>query len=221
VALLGITDIDLAALGGLGTLILAGVAAAQIRESRRQTGAMESQVSAIRDVAEKELAAMREDIQASIEQGRAVREAARAQLQPIVFAHAYGGRIKGPDEGADLSAGQVGFRYRLANEGTGVALNIRHGVEIDGIEREYGDGMEVRSMRPGEELPPAGHATALAYTVVFAEHELPEGWQSAARTYWARCENIFGEHFETRNPHDPQQSAAFMRIEDLPSPEIT
>ncbi|MGH2852640.1 MAG: hypothetical protein ACRDLF_00390 [Solirubrobacteraceae bacterium] len=120
-ALLGITDIDLAALGGAGTLILAGVAVAQIRESRRQTGAMEDQVTAIRDVAEEELAAMREDIQASIEQGRAVREAARAQLQPIVFAHAYGGAIKGPDEGADLGPGEVGFRYRLINEGTGVA----------------------------------------------------------------------------------------------------
>ena len=97
-ALLGITDIDLAALGGLGTLILAGVAVAQIRESRRQTGAMEDQVTAIRDVAEEELAAMREDIQASIEQGRAVKEAARAQLQPIVFAHVYGGAVRGPEQ---------------------------------------------------------------------------------------------------------------------------
>jgi hypothetical protein len=74
-ALLGITDTDVAALGGLGTLILAGVAVAQIRESRRQTGAMEDQVTAIGDVAEEELRAMREDIQASIEHGRAVREA--------------------------------------------------------------------------------------------------------------------------------------------------
>lgn len=217
-ALLGITDIDLAALGGAGTLILAGVAVAQIRESRRQTGAMEDQVTAIRDVAEEELAAMREDIQASIEQGRAVKEAARAQLQPIVFAHAYGGHIKGPDEGADLSAGQVGFRHRLANEGTGVALNIRHGVEVAGIRREFGDGMEVRTMRPGEQLPKAGQVTALAFTVVFNEHELPEGWQGAERTYWARCENVFGERFETRNPHDARGSAAFIRIEE-PSPE--
>jgi hypothetical protein len=77
-ALLGITDTDVAALGGLGTLILAGVAVGQIRESRRQTGAMQDQVTAIREVASEELSAMREDVKASIEQGRAVREAARA-----------------------------------------------------------------------------------------------------------------------------------------------
>jgi hypothetical protein len=213
--LLGITDTDVAALGGLGTLILACVAVAQIRESRRQTGAMEDQVTAIKDVAEKELAAMREDIQASIEQGRAVREAARAQNQPIVFAHTYGGAIKGPDEGADLGPGEVGFRYRLVNEGTGVALNIRHGVELYGIEREHGGGMEVRSMRPAEKLPPAGRATALAFTVVFREEELPTSWPNEARAYWASFENVFGESFKTANPHDPHQSAAFMRIEEL------
>ncbi len=219
-ALLGITDIDLAALGGLGTLILAGVAVAQIRESRRQTGAMEDQVTAIRDVAEEELAAMREDIQASIEQGRAVKEAARAQLQPIVFAHVYGGAVRGPNDD-DLGPGEVGFRYRLINEGTGVALNIRHGVELCGIERQHGDGMEVRSMRPAEELPPAGSATALAFMVVFREDELPEGWRTEARAYVAHFENVFGEAFKTANPHDPHQSAAFMRIEELPSPNIT
>jgi hypothetical protein len=219
VVLACITNNDLAALGGLGTLILAAVAVAQIRESRRQTGAMESQVAAIRDVAEQELGAMREDIQASIEQGRAVREAARAQLQPIVFAHAYGGRLKGPDDGANLSAGQVGFRYRLANEGAGVALNIRHGVEVGGMRREYGDGMEVRSLRPGEELPITGAATPLAFAVVFAEDELPEGWEGVGRIYWARCENVFGERFETRNPDDPQRSATFTRIAEPDGPE--
>ena len=218
-AFMGITDTDVAALGGLGTFILAGVAVAQIRESRRQTNAMKDQVTVIKDVAEKELAAMREDVQASIEQGRAVREAARAQNQPIVFAHTYGGAIKGPNDD-DLGPGEVGFRYRLVNEGTGVALNIRHGVEMCGIEREQGDGMEVRSMRPAEELPPAGRVTALAFMVVFREDELPEAWPREARAYWARFENVFGEAFKTANPHDPHQSAAFMRIEELPGPEI-
>lgn len=224
-ALLGITDTDVAALGGLGTLILAGVAVAQIRESRRQTGAMSQQtdamrdqVTAIKDVAEMELAAMREDVQASIEQGRAVREAARAQNQPIVFAHTLSGAITGPNEEADLGPGEVGFQYRLINEGTGVALNIRHGVELCGIVREHGDGVEVRSMRPAERLPPGRPAgTALAFTVVFREDELPAGWRNEARAYWASFENVFGEAFKTANPHDPHQSAAFMRVEELPS----
>jgi hypothetical protein len=38
--------------------------------------------------------------------------------------------------------------------------------------------------------------------------------------YWASFENVFGEAFKTANPHDPHQSAAFMRIEELPSPEV-
>jgi hypothetical protein len=218
-ALLGITDTDVAALGGLGTLILAFVAVAQIRESRRQTDAMRDQVTAITDVADKELAAMREDVQASIEQGRAVREAARAQNQPIVFAYTFGGGVNGPNEGADLGPGEVGFRYTLVNEGTGVALNIRHGVELFGMVRAHGDGMEVRSMRPGEKLPVIGRNSGSAFMVVFREEELPTGWPKEARAYWASFENVFGETFKTANPHDPHQSAAFMRFEELPSPD--
>jgi hypothetical protein len=219
-ALLGITDTDVAALGGLGTLILACVAVAQIRESRRQTDAMKDQVTAIKDVADKELAAMREDVQASIEQGHAVREAARAQNQPIVFAHA-AGTVKGPDPIFEVGSDEVGFRYRLINEGTGVALNIRHGVELCGIVREHGDGMEVRSMRPAEQLPETGRTTAVAFMVVFREDELPADWPKEARAYWASFENVFGESFKTANPHDPHQSAAFMRVEELPGPEVT
>jgi cell division protein FtsL len=218
-SLLGLSDADLAAGGGVGTFVLAAVAVLQMRHSRRQTVAMENQVTAIQDGAEKQLAAMRDEIHASVEQGRAVREAARAQLQPIVFAHAQGGAVRGPDEGADIGEGEVGFRYRLANEGTGVALNIRHGVEIDGIERQFGDGMEVRSMRPGESLPVVSIAGSSPFAVVFIEAELPQNWSSVSRTYWARFENVFGDQFETRNPHDPRQSAAFMRVEALPTPD--
>lgn len=226
-ALLGITDTDVAALGGAGTLILAAVAVAQIRESRwqtdamsRQTDAMNDQVTAIKDVADKELAAMREDVQASIEQGRAVREAARAQNQPIVFAYP-AGTVRGPETVFEVGPGEIGFRYRLINEGTGVALNIRHGVELCGIVREHGDGMEVRSMRPAEQLPERGdRSIAPAFMVVFREDELPVDWPKEARAYWVSFENVFGETFKTANPHDPHQSAAFMRVEELPGPEV-
>lgn len=219
-ALFGITDADVAAFGSLGTFILAGAALLQIRESRRQTAAMRDQVGTIKDVAELELTAMREDVQASIEQGRAVREAARAQNQPIVFAYTYGGAVKGPDEGADIGPGEIGFRYQLINEGTGVALNIRHGVELCGIVREHGDGMEVRSMRPTEKLPGGATADAIAFTVVFREDELPSSWWREARAYWVCFENVFGETFKTANPSDPNQSAAFMRFEEMPSSEL-
>lgn len=87
-ALPSLSDSDLAAIGGVSTFVLASVAVAQMRHSGRQTAALEGQVQVVREAAEKELDALREQIAASIEQGEAVREAARAQLQPIVFAHA-------------------------------------------------------------------------------------------------------------------------------------
>lgn len=218
-SVLGVSDLDLAALGGVGTFVLAAVAVRQMKHSSRQTTAMEAEVDAIRDTAASQLAAMREDINASVEQSKAVKEAARAQVQPIVFATVIQGIIRGPEEGDDVGEGQIGFPYALSNEGTGVALNITHGVEVAGIEHAFGDGMECRSLRPGERLPPISLEFSGRLVVVFDEGELPENWPSASRTYWVRFENVFGDQFETRNPHDPHQSAAFMRTMELPMPE--
>jgi hypothetical protein len=212
VALISLSDTDLAAIGGASTNVLALVAVGQMRHSSRQTEALEGQVQAVRDAAAAELDALKGQIEASIAQGEAVREAARAQLQPIVFAHAYSGALKGPDAGADLGPGEVGFRYCLANEGMGVALNIRHGIAIDTFEREFGDGMEVRSLRPGERLPQPSTLTPLAITVAAPETDLPSNWSSRPRTYWTRFENVFGDEFETRNPHDPLLPATFRRV---------
>jgi hypothetical protein len=202
---LALSDTDLAAIGGIGTFVLAAVALLQIGQSRRRALA--------------EQAAMRDSIQASIAQGDAVREAARAQVQPIVFASVVDGVVRGRDEGHDLDEGELGFPYRLSNEGTGVALNIKHGVEVAGIEKAFGDGMEVRSLAPGETLPPlVGMDIPRPLVAVFREDELPEQWAAASRTYWVRFENVFGDTFETRNPLDPLQSAAFMRVTEIPVP---
>jgi hypothetical protein len=219
VSILGVSDLDLAAIGGVGTFVLAVVAVRQMNQGRRQTTAMEAQVDAIRDTAASELAAMREDINASVEQSKAVKEAARAQVQPIVFANVVQGVIRGRDEGDDVGEHEVGFPYALSNEGTGVALNITHGVEIAGIERAFGDGMECRSLRPGERLPPLSLEFSRRLVVVFNEDELPKTWSSESRTYWVRFENVFGDQFETRNPLDPHQTAAFMRMTELPMTE--
>jgi len=58
----------------VATAVLAGVAMLQMRKLNEQ--------------AEAEAAAVQKQIDASIAQGEAIREAARAQLQPMVFAHA-------------------------------------------------------------------------------------------------------------------------------------
>jgi hypothetical protein len=154
----------------------------------------------------------------------ATRDAARAQLQPIVFAHAHGAARRGPNDELDLSEGRVAFPYYLSNEGTGPALNIKHGVEVGGIDYPFGGGMEFRTARAGEFLPPLDEGTtqpvpSRSLTVDVADHELPEGWRTLTHSYWARYENVFGEKFETRNPNDPRQSAVFRRITgSLPSP---
>jgi hypothetical protein len=215
VSIVGLADSDLAAVGGVGTFVLAAVAVWQMKHSRRQTEALEAQVATIRETAESELALMRDNVRAAVEQGNAVREAARAQVQPIVFAFFGGTAVRGPDEDAGVGAGEVGIRYSLANEGTGVALNVAHGVEICGIERAFGDGMTYRSLIPGEIIPPPGSPKELNPCVAFNEADLPANWPAASCTYWVRFENVFGDRFETRNPHDPSQSASFIRVTDL------
>jgi hypothetical protein len=209
-----------AVVGGVGTFVLAVVAVFQMTESRRQTRAMESQAAAGRDAAARELAAMREYIRASVEQGNAVREAARAQVQPIVFAEILAG-ISKPGESDEIGEGERAFPYRLSNEGTGVALNITHGVEIEGIEKAFGDGMHLVSLGPGITIPPDEglDPTHRRFEAPFREDELPENWGIASRTYWVRFENVFGEQFETRVPYNPQQSSAFMRTTELPVAE--
>lgn len=195
--MLGLSAAHATAYGAFATMVIALVAVMQMGQSRRQTKALEDQIAA------------------SVAQNDAVREAARAQVQPIVFATIVLGIVRGRDEGYDVGKGELGFPYRLGNEGTGVALNVTHGVEVAGVERSFGDGMEVRSLTPGEILPPAeGLDMPRPLVVVFREDELPEKWSPASRIYWVRFENVFGDRFETRNPLDPHQSAEFIRIED-------
>ena len=133
----------------VATAVLAGVAVRQMQDARRASAA--------------EAAAVEKQINASIQQGEAIREAARAQLQPMVFAHADAFRTWPPTAADELRGerqneyelgpGQIGFGYRLKNEGTGIALNIEHGVEIDGHEIPFEGGMRFRALRPGEAQP--------------------------------------------------------------------
>jgi hypothetical protein len=131
-AIFALSDTDLAAIGGASTFVLAAVAVAQTRHSGRQIEALRGQV------------------EASIAQGEAVREGARAQLQPIVFPRLIQpGTLRGPHP-MSLRDGEVGLCYRLANEGTALALSVEHGIEIDDksfASRPY------PCIRPGESVP--------------------------------------------------------------------
>ena len=217
----------LTAIGGLlvfaATAVLAGLAKKQIDDSRTASAA--------------DAAAVGKQIDASITQGEAIREAARAQLQPMVFAHMDAIRTWPPSADDEvrgernneyqLQSGQIGFGYRLKNEGTGIALNIEHGVEIDGHEIPFGGGMRLLALRPGEAHPAfdyidsQGHFIRIApWAAVADEREISREWTS--RVYWARFDNVFNERFETRNPSDPTKAAEFNRIDaDLTTGGLT
>jgi hypothetical protein len=152
------------------------------------------------------------------------REQASALQQPMVFAH--GDETKTWPEGtgepnpneAMLGPGQVGFGYKLANEGTGLAMNIRHGVEVAGKRLEFGDGMQFRSLPPGEWHPARDflqdgvRIRIRPFYVVVNVNQLPADYLTQPRHYWADFDNVFGERFRTRNPNDPTKSAAFERL---------
>jgi hypothetical protein len=141
----GLHDTDLIAIGGLGafiaTIILALVAV-------NQAGKVKAQVSA------------------SLAANAAIREAARAQLQPLVF-----GRLQPPNEAAD-------FTYRISNQGTGPALDIEHGIIIDG-------GAEISSPRVRSLRVEENHRTTIP---------VPVGTHIVSS--FARFSNVFGERFE-------------------------
>jgi hypothetical protein len=239
----------LQAIGGFGAaiaaVVLALLAYKQMRAGRDQADAAQRQVGQMAKDAESERQYREsEDRRRDAEQERrdqvirdqiaavagiapatreASRDAARAQLQPIVFAHAHGPAVQGPNDELDLGEDDVAFLYYLSNEGIGPALNIAHGVECGGVDHAFGGGMEFRTARAGEFLPPLGESATQPVPsqflrVVVAETELPATWRTLVRTYWVRFENVFGEQFETRNPNDPRQSAAFMRMTPLDSP---
>lgn len=231
-----------AGLGAVVTIVLVGLASSQMRSTRRQAEAATEQVAQMRADAREASEHRRRERAARTETERqrdeavqtqlralgniteATRDAAHAQVQPIVFAHAIGPVLRGPDDTYDLVEGQVGFPYYLRNEGVGTALNVRHGVSILDISSQFGEGMETRALRAGEAAPPVDSATGLPVVVRsfyawFDESDLPRGWEREARIYWTSFENPFGDCFQVSNPSDPRQSAAFMEVTELPGSE--
>lgn len=190
----------------LAAFVLLVLAYRQMRANREQADATRRQVELMAADAERERRfreaddaqrmadqsarelAIREQLAAVAEIAGATREAARAQLQPIVFAHAQGSWIRGPKDEIDLAEGMVSFPYHLANEGSGIALNIRSGVALGDIDYEFGDGLQVRVLRPAETIPPIEPGTGKlihlrTFQVAKEEHSLPVGWQNVSRIY--------------------------------------
>lgn len=212
----------LVAVGGVGafiaTAVLAFLAWRQMGKLDAQVKAARDQVDAMQETSAAELLAVRDQVEASIEQNRAVREAARAQLQPVVLAHATQ-IVEGPDEEYSIREEQLAIAYYVANEGSGIALNIRHGVKIEGTD------IRVRR-RPSDQGPRSGRVTTHPGPgVVPADLARPDVRREAARgaslmgsvSYWASFQSVFGERFETVNPRRPDVPFMFRRVDNANS----
>jgi hypothetical protein len=212
----------LVAVGGVGafiaTAVLAFLAWRQMGKLDDQVQAARDQVDAMQETSAAELSAVRDQIEASIEQNRAVREAARAQLQPVVLAHATQ-IVEGPDEEYSLREDQLAIAYYVANEGSGIALNIRHGVKIEGQTYEYGNGLQIRVLGPGESQPIRDPVSSqLIWRVpMFVVRPREELSLMGSVNYWASFQSVFGERFETVNPHRPDVPFMFRRVDDTKS----
>lgn len=213
-------DPDLVAIGGIGaavaTIILASFAFFQMRATQAQVTTMEQsakdQIKALQEATDKELDLVRKQIAASTEQNKTAAAAARAQLQPIVFAHGWGDPKKGPPHAPE---GKVRVDYYLSNEGVGPALDVEHGISVGGVESTPNDaGSRYRTMSVGETAPPEfpNPSTpvrffALGVVVLNTEPDL---------VYWARFSNVFGDRFEVLNYPEASRPAVFR---PLPSPD--
>jgi hypothetical protein len=210
--LASITAEWLTAVGGLGafaaTAVLAGVAIKQMRATR-------DQVEVMRRAARDDAQAMKEQIEASIEQSNAIRDAARLFVQqPRVLGYPAGPAFRGPGQ-YDVGAGLLAFPYRIVNEGDGVALNVVHGIELNGVEYLFGDGMETAALPAGFSSPPPDSDLGGFRPLVVAvqEDDVPTDWATQPRKIIARFTNILGERYQTRTPiDDPTEPHTFEQI---------
>jgi hypothetical protein len=202
----------LTAIGGLGafiaTVVLAVVAIKQMHATR-------DQVDVMRRAAQDDSTAVQKQIDASIEQSKAIRDAARVFVQPRVLGYPAGPAFRGPGE-YDVGAGLLAFPYRIVNEGGGVALNIVHGIELNGVEHLFGDGMETAALPAGFSSPPPDTDLGGFRPLVVAvpEDRVPTEWMTQPRKIVVRFTNALGERYQTRTPlDDPTESHTFEQID--------
>ena len=172
-------------------------------------------VDVMRKAAHADAEAVKKQIDASIAQSDAIRDAARVFVQPRVLGYPAGGAIRGPDSYGDVGNDEIGFPYRIANEGGGIALNVVHGIELGGVEHLFGGGMETAALGAGFSSPPPDSELGGfgPLVVVVREDELPSNWVTLPRKYIVRFTNVLGERYLTRTPADPTQPHTFERID--------
>lgn len=135
---------------------------------------------------------------------RATRNAPRAQLQPVVFAHAHSAPVSGPRRRVRRQRGSLRRAALPDQRGHGLALDIDSGIALGGVGYAFGGGMRFRAARPRESIPTAGpDATRGPPTAPSCPRSLGrQAFADARRAReepvdWCRFSNVFGERFET------------------------
>jgi hypothetical protein len=162
-------------------------------------------------------------------QVKATKDASRAQLRPLVYAHEKRGVRYGPIKADAYGKDEVGvvasFSYYLSNEGLGPALNIEHGVEVGERQHLLGNGeagFQYRTCQAGEFLPPLPPNSTHRVPAQGILLEIPnaEFWTGGLDrenppteiVYFCRYESLFGERWETRNSSNPAKPPEIKRV---------
>jgi hypothetical protein len=136
-------------------------------------------------------------------QAREQVEAVKRGVQPRVTAH----RWVDPKRRRTYGEEVVSLHFYLTNDGTGPAFNVVYGVDVGGRSCPGDNGHIYRKMNVGAILPgPSDHLDPPGSTqpiVVDLKHEgRPRDEIDRDLVYWTRFDNVMGERFEVRNPHD-------------------
>lgn len=125
-------------------------------------------------------------------QGVLMKRSERYRTQPIVVVYERVAPAR--------HEGTTTLEVSLANEGAGPAFNVRFGVSAGAAATSYdahpagldGAGDVPRALGAGRTLPEGGGTYRLALATTDEE-------ALAARVYWCRYENAFGDTWQTRN----------------------
>jgi hypothetical protein len=165
------------------TVVLAAIAAWQIRAGREQTEA----TAAI---------------------ARETREAAERQWQPRVFARYHGPPAIG--DGTTAAPDEMAVPYYLVNEGTGPAFNVHVGIDVAG-RVHWREGIWW-SMQSREFIPALDPIAKQPVPLKVIYTGVPESaWKPDAYAYVTHFE-LLGERFEVRSYPDQTRPSGFRRL---------
>lgn len=141
-------------------------------------------------------------------------EAVKRGVQPRVTSHRWTDAKHRRTYGDEL----VTVCFYLTNNGNGPAFNVTYGVDWRDGSHQADNGHVYRNMGVGEIVPgpsdglePPGSTQPI--TIDLRHEGLPRDEIDRGLVYWTRFDNVMGERFEVRNPHDTTRGTELRRME--------